>query len=118
MRLLYLSDLFESVEVKSLVRLDESIDSDGGEVADGDFIGAGVLDDLGAEVGTLDGAEILLVGFPVAGVLVQHVGGARLDLALNDRVPHRLGFYLLARPTLLLVLLVQLLKLLTPHLER
>ena len=118
MPLLYLSDLFESVKVISLVRLDESIDSDGGEVADGDFIRAGVLDDLGAEVGTLDGAEILLIGLPVAGVLVQHVGGARLDLALNDRVPHLLGLDLLPRPTLLLVPLVQFLELLAPHLER
>merc|ERR1719402_2035036 len=113
-----LSDLFESVEVVSLVRLDESIDSDGGEVADGDFIGAGVLDDLGAEVGTLDCAEILLVGLPVAGVLVQHVGGARLDLALNDRVPHLLGLDLLPCPTLLLVPLVQFLELLAPHLMK
>ena len=54
----------------------------------------GVLDDLGAEVGALDGAEILLIALPVAGVLVEDVGRSSLNLGVDDGGPQSLGFHL------------------------
>lgn len=44
------------------------------------LVGRGVLDDLRAEVGGLDGAEVLLVALEVARVFVQHVRRAGLHL--------------------------------------
>ena len=49
------------------------------------LIGVGVLDDFGAEVGGLDGAEILLVALAVARVLEQHVRRPRLNLDKKNR---------------------------------
>lgn len=77
----------------------------------------GKLDDLGAEVGTLDGAQVLLVRLLVARVLVEHVGRARLHLRLHDRVPQLLGPDLLAEAALLFVLLIQRLELLAVNLQ-
>ena len=55
-------------------------------------------------------AEVLLVALAVAGVFIKHVGRARLDLRVEDGKPELLRGNLLARATLGLVLLVQLLK--------
>lgn len=44
------------------------------------LVGAGELDDLGAQVGGADGAEVLLVRLAVARVLEEHVRRARLHL--------------------------------------
>ena len=64
------------------ILFEKSLDGDGGEVTHGDFVVAAVLYDLLAEVGALDGAEVLLalIGFLVAGVLVQHVRSPRCIL--------------------------------------
>ena len=61
--------------------------SEGGEVAHRYFVWRRVLDDLRAEVGRTDGAEVLLVGLAVRSVLVQHVRRAGLDLRFEDFEP-------------------------------
>jgi hypothetical protein len=53
-----------------------------------------VLDDLGAEIGALDGSQILLIGFSVACVLVEHVRSPSLDLRVNDGGPQGLSLHL------------------------
>ena len=110
----HLGNHLQFVEVEGLVRLDKHVDSDGCEVADSDLVRSGVLHDLGTEVGALDGAEVLLVALPVAGVLVEHVGGPGLNLALDDAVPQLLGLHLPPGSPLPLVLLVESLELLSP----
>ena len=74
----------------------------------------GVLDDLGAEVGRTDGAEVLLVGLAVGGVLVKHVRRARLDLALEDLEPQVLRLDGLAALAFCFVLRVERFKLRSP----
>lgn len=56
-----LADGVKLLEVVLFVGGDEGGESDGGEVANSDFVGGGVLDDLGTQVGRLDGAKVLLV---------------------------------------------------------
>ena len=51
------------------------------------LIEVSVLDNLGAEVGTGDGAEVLLVGLAVAVVLVQHVWISCLRLRRQNLEP-------------------------------
>ena len=54
------------------------------------FFRRAVLDDFRAQIATLDGAQILLVALPIAGVLVDHIGIAGFRLRDNDGVPQRL----------------------------
>mmetsp|Transcript_85769 Transcript_85769/g.191778 ORF Transcript_85769/g.191778 Transcript_85769/m.191778 type:complete len:753 (-) Transcript_85769:7-2265(-) len=84
--------LVEALEVvlPAHVARREGREGDGGEIADGDLVRRGVLDDLGAEVGAVDGAEVLLVGLAIRSVLVEHVGRARLHLRLQDAEPELL----------------------------
>ena len=70
--------------------------------ADCHLVEGGVLHDIRAQVGALDSSKILLVALPVTGVLVQHVGGPGLYLALDDVVPQLLGLDSLPGPALLL----------------
>mmetsp|Transcript_23555 Transcript_23555/g.49046 ORF Transcript_23555/g.49046 Transcript_23555/m.49046 type:complete len:240 (-) Transcript_23555:705-1424(-) len=93
--------------------LNHAAEVDGGEVADGDLIGGGVLKDLRAEVGGLDGSEILLVGLVVAVVLVEHVRGSGLNLRVEDGKPELLGLDGLPSLALLLVFGVELAELLS-----
>jgi hypothetical protein len=51
-----------------------------------------VLHNLGTQVATFDGSQVLLVRLPVTVVLVQHVWGTSFCLGLNDGVPQLLGF--------------------------
>lgn len=60
---------------------------DGSEITDRHFVFVRVLDDLSAQVGTFDRAEILLVGFPVAGIFIEHVGSSSLNLRVNNLPP-------------------------------
>ena len=64
---------------------------DGPEVAHGNLVWRRVLDDLGAKVGRLDGAQVLLVGLAIARVLVKHIWSSGLNLRLDDGVPQCLG---------------------------
>ncbi|GIX65122.1 signal peptide containing protein [Babesia caballi] len=107
-------DLVEVVgdDARNVVELLEV--GDGGEVADGHLLRRRVLHDFAAQVGGLDGAQVLLVGLGVARVLVQHEGGASLDLTLEDGEPEGLGGDGLATQTGLLVLGVELLELVAP----
>ena len=81
-------DVVEKLVVEHTVaRVHELGQGDGGQVADGHFVLGGVLHDLRAEVGGADGAEVLLVGFLVGSVLVEHVGRTGFDLCFDDFVP-------------------------------
>ena len=111
-------DFEELVVVERAVLLDKLRDGDGGQVAHRHFVGRGVLDDLGAQVGRADGAQILLVGLAVGGVLVQDVRRARLDLRVQDGKPELLRLHGLAHLARRLVLLVQRLKLLAPRVDK
>lgn len=82
-----------------------------GEVADRNFVLVGVLHNLGAEVGALDGAQVLLVALAVGGVLEQHVGRAGLGLAFQNGEPQLLGLDGFAALAFALVLEVELLEL-------
>merc|ERR1719500_1454665 len=108
--------MFQLLEVISFVGLDEHVNSNGGQVAYSHLVRSGVLHDLCTEVGALDGAKVLLVALPVASILVQHVGGASLNLALNDRVPDLLCLHSLPGSSFSLIFLIQSLKLLSPDL--
>jgi hypothetical protein len=77
----------EELVVIELALVHELGQRDGAEVAHGHLVGAGVLDDLRAEVAALDGAQVLLVALAVGGVLEEDVGRAGLDLALQDLEP-------------------------------
>lgn len=67
--------------------VDEGGQSKRCQVADGNFIGSSILNNLSAEVRATNGPEILLVALPVAGVLVQHKWISSLGLRLNNGVP-------------------------------
>lgn len=67
------------------------------------LVGTAVLDDLGAEVRALDGAEMLVIRLAVARVFEQHIRSARLHLRLDDRVPQLLRAHHSARLSLGLV---------------
>ena len=64
------------------------------------LLGAGILQDLGAQVAAADGAQVLLVALPVAGVLVQHVRVARLHLRPANGELEQLDRQCLARTLL------------------
>ena len=74
--------------------VDKPRQRDRGQVADGDFIGGGVFDDLCAEVAGLDRSQVLLIGFGVAGIFVDHVGSTCLDLRFQDFEPEFLRIHL------------------------
>lgn len=67
------------------------------------LIFACVFYDLCAQIAGLDGAKILLVALPVAGILVEHVGCAGFSLRLNDGIPQLLSLHHTFSPALLLV---------------
>ena len=71
-----LTDLVQGfvVEVAASPADDEGGQADRGQVADRDFIRRGVLDDLGAEVRALDGAQVLLVALPLQASLYMMYG--------------------------------------------
>lgn len=72
-------------------------------VASSHLIFACVFYDLCAQIAGFDGAQILLVALPVAGVLVEHVGCAGFSLRLNDGIPQLLSLHHTFSPALLLV---------------
>ena len=62
--------------------------SNRGEVTNSDFVLGSVLHDLRAQVGGANRSEVLLIGFLVGGVLVQHVWRSRFNLGFDNLVPH------------------------------
>mmetsp|Transcript_5523 Transcript_5523/g.7783 ORF Transcript_5523/g.7783 Transcript_5523/m.7783 type:complete len:590 (-) Transcript_5523:355-2124(-) len=115
----HLGDLKQLLEVEGLVRLvHEGRQIHRGQVADRHLLRGGELHDLRAQVGRADGAQVLLVGLAVAGVLVHHVGRAGLHLRRQDGEPQLLRGHRAARLALPLVLLVQRLELLAPHIRQ
>lgn len=67
------------------------------------LIFACVLYNLGAQIAGFDGAQVLLVALPVAGILVEHVWCASFCLRLDDGVPQLLGLHHTFGSALLLV---------------
>lgn len=85
------------------------------QVAHSTFIGRCVFKNFRAKIRGFDGTEVLLVGFSIAGVLVEHVRRASLDLRGQDRHPELLCGHYLACLALALVASVQGFELGTPH---
>ena len=50
-----------------------------------------VLDDFRAQIAAFDGAQILLVAFPIAVILIHHVGIPGLRLGSDDGMPQLLS---------------------------
>ncbi len=98
--------------VNPLVHVNECRKSEGSKVANGDFVGSGVLDDFGAKVARLDRTEMLLVRLRIGSILVQHVWGTGLGLRLEYGKPELLGLNRLATFPGVLVALIQPLELL------
>mmetsp|Transcript_39014 Transcript_39014/g.91260 ORF Transcript_39014/g.91260 Transcript_39014/m.91260 type:complete len:642 (+) Transcript_39014:465-2390(+) len=107
-------DLVQLLVVKNAVD-DKARQRDGREVAHGNLVRRGVLDDLRAQVGRANGAQVLLVGLAVGRVLVQHVRRPRLDLRVEDGEPQLLRGHRALGAPFGLVLLVQRLELGAPH---
>ena len=82
------------------------------------LIFAGELDDLSAQIGALDRAQVLLIALSITRVLIKHVGGAGLDLRLDYGRPELLSLDAFTHTTLSLVPLVQPLELLAPHVRQ
>mmetsp|Transcript_73652 Transcript_73652/g.208598 ORF Transcript_73652/g.208598 Transcript_73652/m.208598 type:complete len:573 (-) Transcript_73652:343-2061(-) len=85
------------------------------EIAHSHLVRGGVLDDLRAQIGAVDGAEVLLVGLAVGVVLVQHVRRAGLHLRLQDAEPELLRLDALPALAISFHPGVHLLELLAPH---
>ena len=77
-----------------------------------DLVWSGVLDNLGAQVGTLDCAQILLVGFCIACIFVEHIRHAGLRLSGNDHLPQLPSRKCLATLSFRFVTFIQALKVL------
>lgn len=73
------------------------------EVSPSHLIFARVFYYLCAQVAAFDGAQVLLVALPVAGVLVEHVWRACFCLRFDDGVPQLLGLHHAFSSALLLV---------------
>mmetsp|Transcript_7613 Transcript_7613/g.16524 ORF Transcript_7613/g.16524 Transcript_7613/m.16524 type:complete len:331 (-) Transcript_7613:1550-2542(-) len=94
---------------------DEFGEADGGQIAYSDLICVSVLDDFSAKVGGFDSAQVLLVGFGIAGVFVEDVGGAGLSLRVEDGVPEFPGLHLFGIAFFMFILMIEFLKLFSVH---
>jgi len=101
---------FGLVDVVGLGQL-EGRQTDARQVAHGHLLLVGLLDDFGTEVAALYHAQVLLVGLAVRVVLVEHLGGAGLDLTVNYHLLQLQGVHGLAAPGFRLVLDLKLFKL-------
>lgn len=99
--------------VKGSICAHELWQADRSKVTDGDLVLGGVLNDLTAQVGALDGSKILLVRFGVAMILEHHVGCSSFNLTLNDSLPKLLGLDGLRASTFLFISGIELFKLFT-----
>src|SRR6056300_488863 len=109
-----LRHLMKFIVVKSLGLLVDILGKgDGCEIANRSLILVRILQDLCAQVGTLDDTQILLVTLGVACILVKHVRSTCLGLRLEDSLPYVSRWYGGVSSTLFFVLEVKLLKLLT-----
>ena len=96
-----LNDFMELLEViLAALGVHESRKSKGREVAHGDLIRSGILDDFSTEVGAADRSEILLVALSVTGIFVKHIWISSLGLSLEDSIPQLLGTHCLTPATL------------------
>ena len=98
-----LGDFKKTLVVKSQIGFDKAGQGNGSQVADRDFVRAGVFHNLGAEVAGLDGAQVLLVALAIASILVEHVRGPGFDLGFQDGKPQVLGLDGFAGPFLFFV---------------
>lgn len=79
-------DKLVTFECESLF-VHECREGKGGEVADCHLVWRGEFDDFSAQVAGFYGSKVLLVGLPVASVLVEHIWSSRLDLRVDDCLP-------------------------------
>ena len=96
------------------ISIDEGRKGYGGEVADCHFIRRGVFDDFCAKIAGLDRAQVLLVRFTIATILVQHVRSSCLDLGVNNGLPELSGLEGASSLSLSLIALVKGVELLAP----
>lgn len=100
-------DLNDFVEAAEIVFSSSGIykgrKSEGSQVADGDLVRCGVLNDLSAEVGAPNRSQILLVALSVASIFVKHERVAGLSLGFQDRIPQLLSLDGLSASTFFLV---------------
>lgn len=95
-----LRDCLKLVEIENfVVGVDKHVDSDGRQVAHGDFVGAGILDDLGAQVAAFHCAQVLMIGFSITVIFVEHVRRSGLHLRCENFVPHSPSIHLLSVAT-------------------
>ena len=102
------------LSVVSVAPLDELGESQRPEVADRRLFGGGELNDLGAQVGGLDGSEVLLVGLGITRVLVQQIRPAGLNLGIYYHLPQFLSRDLPHGEVLALIVAIQLRERITP----
>mmetsp|Transcript_43526 Transcript_43526/g.93229 ORF Transcript_43526/g.93229 Transcript_43526/m.93229 type:complete len:535 (+) Transcript_43526:75-1679(+) len=109
----------EALEVVLLTSLlDECWQGDRGQVAHSHLVLGSVLDDLSAQIGGVDGSQILLVGLPVGGILVAHERHTSLHLAVQDTGPQVLSLDGLHSSSFLLETSVHRFELLTPDIHQ
>ena len=87
--------------------------TDTGQVTDRRLIGSRVFHDFATQVGRANGSQVLLVGFGVGRILVQHVRSSRLDLGIQNGEPKLLGWNGLAGLAFCFVFGVQVLEFLS-----
>ena len=80
----HLGDADESLKIKFFVGSDKLRQIDGGQVTHRGLLSRGILKHLCAQVAAANRSEVFLVGFFIACVLVQHVGGPCLYLRLKN----------------------------------
>ena len=96
----------QQLEVKSTI-LDKSRESQRPEVTDRRLLRGGELDDLGTQIGGLDGSKVLLVRLGITRILIQEIRRASLNLGIENHLPQLLSRYLLH---ILMVALVAIVK--------
>jgi hypothetical protein len=107
-----LGDAVECGEVEGAA-LVEAGERDRGEVAHCYLTGGGVLDHLAAQVRALYRTQVLVVRLRIRMVLVQHVRGTGLYLAVYDCLPEFVGFDSFATFALILISFIEFLELLS-----
>lgn len=116
----HLGDVLQVLQVK--VSLSSKVvsrshklgETDTSQVANRNLIRGSVFHNLSTQVGAFDGSQVLLIGFAIAAVFVQHVGCSGLHLRIQHSKPKLLGLDGLASLALTLILLIQSLELLSP----
>mmetsp|Transcript_49811 Transcript_49811/g.61169 ORF Transcript_49811/g.61169 Transcript_49811/m.61169 type:complete len:315 (-) Transcript_49811:806-1750(-) len=113
----HLGHLVELLEVEGIA-INEGRQCNGRKVADCHFVRRSVLNDLRTQVGAMNGAQVLLIGFAIAVILIQHVWGSRLHLGFQNPKPQVLSFHRFATFASSFQRLVEPFKVFTPQIHQ